>query len=275
MNRIQIETESRTLMAEKTAGSAYADAADILLWINDGIKDMCIKGRVYPKTISLSISDGDKDYNLPWEFIEAIRIENHKGVPLDEIHIDSVGRVFIISGKPLNFYFTVSSILLSTWTVSTTYIVWPSTGLHSLTYIVPTIANGYMYECIVGGISHAITEPTWSVVLGTQQIDNTVTWVCRELISSLRTINFHAIPTTVGGGVGIYSLTYSALDSGLYNDKATPNFPPNLHRYLIPYVCYRWSIKNRDPQLAAALYQEYAAGVGLPSAPAEGTQSAS
>src|SRR3972149_3895217 len=110
MNRLQIETEARTLMAEKTAGSSYADATDVHNWINDGIKDMCTKGKVFPKTISLSMTTGKKDYNLPWEFIEDIRIENHKGVPLDMVNLDLVGRVFILSGKPLYFYFTVTPI---------------------------------------------------------------------------------------------------------------------------------------------------------------------
>lgn len=275
MNRLQIETDARTLMAEKTAGSSYADATDVHNWINDGIKDMCTKGKVFPKTIPLTVGDAVKNYNLPWEFLEDIRIENHRGVPLDEVTLDSVGRVFVLTGKPLYFYFTVTPITLSAWAAATTYVVWPISGIHTSTYIVPTVANGYMYECLVGGTSHAAIEPTWSITLGTKQGDGTVTWICRELLSSLQTINFHDTPTTVGGGVGTYSLTYSAMDSGLYDDKASPNFPPKLHRYLSPYACYRWASKNRDPQLAAAFYQEYSAGVGLPSAQPQGAGSAS
>jgi len=272
MNRLQIETDARTLMAEKTAGSSYADATDVHNWINDGIKDMCTKGKVFPKVIPLTVVSGDKDYNLPWEFIEAIRIENQNGVPLDELTLDSVGRVFTISGKPLYFYFTPTIITLASWVAATAYVIWPATGVHLSTYIIPTVGNGYMYECIIGGTSHAITEPVWSTTLGTKQTDGTVTWICRELIASLQTINFHATPATIGAGG--YSLTISAMDSGLYDDKVSPNFAPTLHRYLIPYVCYRWSIKNRDAQMAAALYQEYAAGVGLPAPSPQGEQGA-
>jgi len=275
MNRLQIETDSRTLMAEKTAGSSYADATDVHNWINDGIKDMCTKGKVFPKVIPLTVTNGVKEYNLPWEFIEDIRIENQKGVPLDLVNLDSVGRVFLLSGKPLYFYFTVTPIILSAWAASTTYVIWPVTGIHTSTYIRPIAENGYMYECLVGGASHAAIEPTWSTTLGAKQTDGTVTWICRDLLSSLQTINFHDTPSTNGGGVGTYSLTYSAMDSGLYDDKASPNFQPTLHRYLIPYVCYRWSSKNRDPQLAAAFYQEYSAGVGLPQTQGGGVQGAS
>ena len=273
MNRLQIETEARTLMAEKTASSSYADSADIINWINDGIKDMCIKGKVYPKTIPLNVVSADRDYNLPWDFIEPIRVDNHRGIPLDEIDLDFVGRTFILPGRPLYFYFTTTPITLSSWSAGTSYVVWPSSGVHTSTYIVPTTPNGYMYECIVSGTSHT-TQPTWSTVLGTRQIDNTVTWICRELVSSLQTINLYDTPTTAGGGVGTYYLTYSALDGGLHSDQATPNFASTLHHYLIPYICYRWSIKNRDSQLAMAFYQEYAAGVGLQTPPPKGDQSA-
>lgn len=263
MNRLQIITEARTLMAEKTAASSYADATDTYNWINDGIKDMCVKGGVYLKSLSLTVVNGISTYNLPWEFLEVSNLLNHSGSPLDLIDSTHVGRVFKVTGVPLFFYFSQSLITLSPWIAATPYITWPSTALHSSTYIVPTATNGYMYECIIAGTSTAV-EPTWVAIVGNKQVDGAVTWICRELISSLHTLNLWDIPLLASGGTGTYTMLYSAMDSGLCGDKVSPNIPEDKHRYLIPYLCYRWSIKNRDAQLAAAFYQEYAAGVGLP-----------
>lgn len=277
MNRLQIITDARALMAEKTASSSYADATDVTNWINEGIKDMCIKGKVYQKSLSLTVVTTIAAYNLPWEFIDPFNVLNYNGVPLTQIENSLIGGIFKITGKPTWFYFTQSAITLSAWQVNYGYVIWPATGVHTKTYLVPTVPNGYMYECIIAGTSHATTEPTWSTVLGTKQTDGTVTWICRELVSSLQTINFYDTPTTAGGGVGTYTMLYSAQDSGLItaDDKASPSFPERFHSYLVPYICYRWSIKNRDAQLAAAFYQEYAAGVGLPQAQPQGVESAS
>ncbi len=263
MNRSQIILESRTLMAEKVASASYADATDVNLWINDGIKDMCSKGGVYTKSLSLTIVDAISTYYLPWDFLAAKHLLNHKGSPLDLIEGTNVGRVFKVTGVPLFYYFSQSPITLSIWTANTPYITWPASGLHTSTYTLPTVATGYMHECIAAGTSSA-SEPIWSTILGTKQVDGTATWICRELISSLSTIILYDTPLSLYGGIGTYTMLYSAMDSGLYDDKMSPNFPEDRHRYLIPYVCYRWSIKNRDPQLAMAFYQEYAAGVGLP-----------
>lgn len=44
--------------------------------------------------------------------------------------------------------------------------------------VVPTVANGYQYECTTAGTSHAATEPTWPTVPGRTIIDATVVWTC-------------------------------------------------------------------------------------------------
>lgn len=274
MNRLQIITESRTLMAEKVAASSYASADDVNNWINDGIKDACIKGGIYLRPLTLSVINGIPTYNLPWEHIEVKNFLNHLGSPLDAIDNSVIGRVYKVTGVPLYYYFTQSLITLSSWVASTLYTTWPANAQYSSTYIVPTTANGYMYECLTAGQSNAVTEPTWSTVLGTKQVDGTATWICRELISSLNTINLYDIPLLASGGVGLYTMLYTAMDSGLYDDKASPNFPEDKHRYLTPYVCYRWCIKNRDKELGMIFYQEYAAGMGLPMPQAQGGQSA-
>ena len=263
MNRSQIILEARTLMAEKTASASYASVDDVNNWINDGIKDMCTKGAIYTNPLSLTVLNNVSTYNCPWDFLAAKNFLNHNGSPLDLIEAMNVGRTYKVIGVPLFYYHSQSPITLSPWYASTTYNTWPSSGLHTFTYVTPSVANGYMYECLTGGLSDII-EPVWPTTLGTKQTDHTVTWICRELVSSLTTAILYDTPLTIYGGVGTYTMLYSAMDSGLYTDLASPNFAENKHRYLIPYICYRWSIKNRDSQLAMGFYQEYAAGVGLP-----------
>lgn len=42
--------------------------------------------------------------------------------------------------------------------------------------VVPTVLNGYVYECVAAGTSHATTQPTWPTTDGAIVTDGTVTW---------------------------------------------------------------------------------------------------
>jgi hypothetical protein len=42
--------------------------------------------------------------------------------------------------------------------------------------VVPTLLNGFIYEAVVAGTTHAATEPTWPTTLGQTVVDGTVTW---------------------------------------------------------------------------------------------------
>ncbi len=54
---------------------------------------------------------------------------------------------------------------------------WQAGHAYSLNDVVkPTTANGYQYICATAGTSHASTEPTWTVLIGTTIADGTVTW---------------------------------------------------------------------------------------------------
>lgn len=56
---------------------------------------------------------------------------------------------------------------------------WVANTAYSLGDIVrPTAANGFLYECVTAGTSHATTEPTWGTTLGAATADNTVSWRC-------------------------------------------------------------------------------------------------
>lgn len=56
------------------------------------------------------------------------------------------------------------------WTANTAY----ADGQQAI----PTLLNGFVYECVVAGTSHATTEPAWPTTLGATVTDGTVTWRC-------------------------------------------------------------------------------------------------
>jgi hypothetical protein len=59
--------------------------------------------------------------------------------------------------------------VIGTWTALT------AKGIYSLWY--PTVANGYVYQAIVGGTTGA-AEPTWPTTIGGTVVDGSVTWEC-------------------------------------------------------------------------------------------------
>lgn len=78
-------------------------------------------------------------------------------------------------------YWAISTDTAPAWVAGTTY----AAGA----IVRPTMANGYIYECTVGGTSHGSTQPTWKtipyqstgyVTADWTNTDNTVTWVCHS-----------------------------------------------------------------------------------------------
>lgn len=66
--------------------------------------------------------------------------------------------------------------------VFTAIPAWAANTAYSLgNFVKPSTTNGYVYECVAAGTSHATTEPTWGTTLGGNTTDNTVTWRCRGL----------------------------------------------------------------------------------------------
>jgi hypothetical protein len=264
MNLLEIRTEIRRILAETTAASSYFSDADINRFINDGIKHMCIEAGVYEKTLSITVATTIATYTLPLEFLSMKTILNLNGIPLDPIETFQVGGTYKITGLPLNYYMTQAAATLPIWVKATAYVIFPATCSIAKTYCVPITTNGYSYECVTAGTSHASTEPVWTTVVGsTQPVDGTVYWKCRELFSTLFTLNLYDTPTTAGGGAGTYTLIYSALDEGLYVDTDTPNFSWNKHQYLVSYGCFKCGMKAKDQALAMAFLTEYSSGLGL------------
>ena len=44
--------------------------------------------------------------------------------------------------------------------------------------VIPTVENGFFYECVLSTGNTAVGEPTWPVVIGDQIVDGSVTWKC-------------------------------------------------------------------------------------------------
>ena len=275
MNLLEISTEVRRILAETDLDASYYTPTDIKKFTFEGIKHMCIEGKVYEKSLSLTISDNIGEYYLPHDFIGIKSFRNQKGVPLDALEVDEVGGVYIIPGKPLNYYLLSKSFSPTAWVGGTSYIIFPPACTVALTYIKPTVVNGYLYECVLSG-SSGVAEPDWSTEVGAQVSDGGINWKCRELFSSLYTLNLYDTPTLAGGGIGTYKMVYAAVDEGLFTDTDSPNFPSIKHHYLVPYTCYRCALKGKDLTLAMAFLTEYNAGMGfkmeLPAGGGVGTE---
>lgn len=120
-----------------------------------------------------------------------------------------------------NFSSTVLKNLVLTWVANTAKIIGD--------FVFPTTANGYYYECITAGTTHATTEPTWSTTEDAIQTDGTVVWLCRYGDASGRFANTQQGHTVFCNGRNnyIYSgdetsvgsmLSISPDDSSVIND---------------------------------------------------------
>lgn len=107
LNRSEIRNEIRRLLAESSISASYFSDADINAAINAGIKDICIVGRVYEKSATISVTTGDPTYDLASDFLEIKAVYDAAapgGNLLDRIEPEHVNRLFIVTGDPLYYY---------------------------------------------------------------------------------------------------------------------------------------------------------------------------
>jgi hypothetical protein len=72
----------------------------------------------------------------------------------------------------------------------------------------PTVANGFVYRCIVAGTTGS-TQPTWPTTVGATVADGTVTWECHTLAMQFsRLINAAAAASTTYGAFLYSSAAY-------------------------------------------------------------------
>jgi hypothetical protein len=266
MNKSQIVTLTRDLIAEASASLSYSDATVLAGFIHEGQKDICVHGRAYQKSLTLTVETGVPTYLMPWDFIEPIVILDQNRIALDPMTIIESGQIYVKTGDPHRYYQTLAAVVITARANLTAYVIWPASCIHTLTYIVPATANGFMYECIFGGTSAAI-PPTYPTALSGTVVDGSITWKCRELMDNLYKITLVDTPTTGGGGAGTYTIHYSALDEALSGDTDSPLIPLDKHPALSSYAAYRHFLRAKDRQLAAIFYQDYAKIAGIEVTP--------
>lgn len=263
MNQLEIRTLARDLIAESSTTLSYTTDTIFNRFIYDGVRDLCVKGHVYEKTISITVANTVATYKLPWDFIAPNLLLNHNGAPLDPIDSNMVGRIYLITGIPLYFDISHVDVTITTRANTTAYVVWPATCVHTLTYTIPATANGYLYECTIAGTT-AGAPVVLGTTLGGTTADGGVTWTCRELLESLYQLNLYDTPLTASSGTGTYSFTYYAMDGGLAADTSAPNIPVDKHLSISYYLAYRHFLRSKDIQLAAVFYKDYCTMAGLP-----------
>jgi hypothetical protein len=261
MNLLEIRTEIRRLLAEGSTSLSYVTDKDLNKFINEGIKDACIKGLIFNLTKTLTITTATPSYQLPFNFLKMISLQNSSNIPLISISPNERNLRYLITGKPLYYYITQTPALNTVRVNGATYTV--------DTLLNPATANGFMYEVTVAGTVGG-APPTYSVIPGATTTDGTATLTCRELMTYRYYLTLVDIPTTAGGGTGSYTLIYNALDEGLYTDTDTPNFPWDKHYSLVYYGLFCAMIKEKDSTLSTAFLKEYTASLGLQLIPEAG-----
>ena len=160
----------------------------------------------FPTVVGMTVADGtatlkcagattDREYLLDTTGYTAemeVRDENYAGTTQLEATTAN-SRLFVGFDPPK-------------WVANTAYTVGQR--------VVPTILNGFVYQCVVAGTTHATTEPTWPATLGTTVLDNTARWRCElaetianGLVSNLRIdVPQSVTEALTDWGRGIYTL---------------------------------------------------------------------
>ena len=254
MNLLEIRTQVRYDLQDEDPTNPAFTTTKLNGWINEGIRDACIKADAYMKTQTFPVVTTIAGYVLPWDFLKPISVKNHLYKDLDPIAENVSGSVFIVTGKPTWYYVRHGPLIKTTRANLTIYY----TG----EFLVPATANGYMYEVTTGGLS-GVGVPTYPTSSGATVADGACTLTCRELVTKMWSLVLVDTPTTAGGGTGTYTLTYSAMDEGLYTDTDSPNFPMEKHYGLVDYTCARALMSKRQYADAMVFNMKYCSTFGL------------
>jgi hypothetical protein len=116
-----IKNRVRTLLGEANANTAFITDAELNYFLDDGIQDMCSRGRVFLATESLTLANGTANYSVNANYIDTLTIlkatddPNAPRAALDRISPEQSARVYYTSGRPDYFYVVESTI----WFVDT------------------------------------------------------------------------------------------------------------------------------------------------------------
>lgn len=97
----------------------------------------------------------------------------------------------------------------------TTTTAWAASAVKSVGDIVRAVTwNDTLFECVVAGTT-AATEPTWGTTIGTETVDNTVTWKAAKIGVVKRShymALFTAAPGETGGGTEVTGGSYARVE---------------------------------------------------------------
>ncbi len=257
MNLLEIRTETRRILAEKSLTLSYVIDTDLNKFINEGIKDICIRGLIYEVTSTITVTTGVATYTLPYNFIptkdedhliSTIAVYNGSIKALTPIRARELGKVFISSGYPLRYFLTQTAISPATRAALTAYTI--------NTLLLPAAVNGYLYEVTTAGTTGA-GLPTYPTNPGTSVADGGATLTCRELFNVRWSLTLVDTPTTTGGGTGTYTLIQNAIDEGLYTDTDSPNFSYKYHQAIAYFTAFKVALKEKNQSLGVVFFQEY------------------
>lgn len=95
MNRGEIRNAAVRILTTLASPIAPYGPDDLNAAINNGITDICLRGKVYEKAGTLTVVGTTASYDLASDFLEMVSVATETGKTLDEIVPAQVGRVFI------------------------------------------------------------------------------------------------------------------------------------------------------------------------------------
>lgn len=174
---------------------------------------------VYPHALRLMQNgtiDVDSD-TLKLALVTASYVYSGAHVFFSDITNEITGTGYTAGGT------TISGVTLTTTLADAWATPWTAATVYTAGQVIrPSSANGYLYQCVVGGTSHATIEPTWSTTRGINNTDGTVTWLnIGRSVTVFDCANASWSNATISAsGAILYEDTGVASTSGLilYND---------------------------------------------------------
>jgi len=253
MTKLEAIEEARRVIAETTISLSYVTNTELRLWVNEGVKDMSIKGRIYEKAKTIAVVNGTASYTLPWDFLEPKAFITVGGGNLLFIEQNMIGSVYLVTGKPIHFTLfqgTNSPAVRANLTVyaTGTLLISSSTSLK------------HVYEVTTGGTS-GVSVPTYPTGIGERVDDGSCVLTTWEYSPKIFTATLYDTPSVTYAGN--YILNYYAMAQGVgYNDDPLP-FLPEWHHTLVKYLCFKWAVKAKNISLAKGFYTDYASSLGV------------
>ena len=131
------------------------------------------------------------------------------------------------------YYGKVNSLITAdAWVLTTVYALGD--------YVLPTVPNGYRYECTTAGTS-AGAEPTWPTTIALTVADGTAVWTCEAVTSSIPTVHEYLLAEGAAG----FALAQWAAEAINKVNVGGENVPRHYQTLATARVkAFRWHLKR-------------------------------